>query len=161
MSDWFEHFGFAEVGEDLLMGAYPQDADDVRALAEAGVTRVFNLVQDLEYDPGARDACVAALATYGIDERRVELVDFGSVPAEQIEATAQAVLAWLEAGERVYVHCRAGWQRSATVVTAIITLREGILPNKALQLLRERKPTANPLSHQLADLLDWWRLRPR
>ena len=57
MSGWFEHFGFDAVGDGLLMGAYPQDADDVAALAEAGVTRVFNLVQDVEYDPGARDVC--------------------------------------------------------------------------------------------------------
>jgi protein-tyrosine phosphatase len=161
MSEWFEHFGFAEVGENLLMGAYPQDAQDVGALADAGVTRIFNLVQDVEYDAGARDTCVAALAAVGIDERRVELVDFGSVPPEQIEAAAQTVLAWLDEGERVYVHCRAGWQRSATVVTAIVALREGVLPNRALELLRVRKPTANPLSHQLADLLDWWRLRER
>jgi protein-tyrosine phosphatase len=161
MSEWFEHFGFAEVGANLLMGAYPQDAQDVGALADAGVTRIFNLVQDVEYDAGARDACVAALAAVGIDERRVELVDFGRVPPEQIEAAAQAVLGWLDEGERVYVHCRAGWQRSATVVTAIVALREGVLPNRALELLRERKPTASPLSHQLADLLDWWRLRER
>jgi protein-tyrosine phosphatase len=102
---------------------------------------------------------VIALAAAGIDEQRVELVDFGSVPPAQIEAAAQAVVAWLEAGERVYVHCRAGWQRSATVVTAIIALREDVLPGRALELLRARKPTANPLSHQLADLLDWWRMR--
>ncbi|HEV7806446.1 MAG TPA: dual specificity protein phosphatase family protein [Solirubrobacteraceae bacterium] len=161
MSDWFAHYGFAEVGANLLMGAYPQDAQDVRALADAGVTRVFNLVQDVEYDAGARDACVTALVAAGIDEQRVELVDFGSVPPAQIDSAAQAVLAWLDRGERVYVHCRAGWQRSATVVTAIITLREGVLPGQALELLRARKPTASPLSHQLADLLDWWRTHAR
>lgn len=161
MSDWFQHFGFAQVGERLLMGAYPQDADDVAAIAGAGVTRIFNLVQDLEYDPGARDACVAALAAAGIEESRVELVDYGSLPAPQIEAAAQTVLAWLEQGEHVYVHCRAGWQRSATVVAAILALREGVSPGQALEILRERKPTARPLAHQREDLLDWWLTRPR
>jgi atypical dual specificity phosphatase len=159
VSDWFEHYGFAEVGERLLMGAYPQDADDVAALAEAGVTRIFNLVQDLEYEPGGRDACVAALAAAGIVERRVELVDYGSVPAAQVETAAQTVLAWLREGRHVYVHCRAGWQRSATVVAAVIALHEEVTPRKALQILRERKPTARPLSHQRADLLDWWQTR--
>ena len=86
MSDWFEHFGFAEVGDELVMGAYPQDADDVAALAGAGVTRVFNLVQDVEYEGGARDACVTALAEAGIEELRVELVDYGSLTPAQIEA---------------------------------------------------------------------------
>lgn len=159
MSAWFEHFGFAEVGADLVMGAYPQDAEDVAALAEAGITRVFNLVQDVEYDPGARDACVAALVAAGIEEHRVELVDYGSLPADQIEVAARTVLAWLAEGQRVYVHCRAGWQRSATVVAAIVTLREGVRPPRALEILRERKPTANPLAHQRADLFAWWKQR--
>jgi len=160
VSSWFEHFGFAEVGDDLVMGAYPQDAEDVAAIAEIGVTRIFNLVQDVEYEPGARDACVTALAESGIEERRVALVDFGSLTTEQIEGAALAVLAWLEQGERVYVHCRAGWQRSATVVAAIVTLREGVEPWVALDILRERKPTANPLSHQREDLFRWWERRP-
>jgi protein-tyrosine phosphatase len=161
MSDWFEHFGFAEVGDDLLMGAYPQDAEDVAALAAAGVTRVFNLVQDIEYDPGARDACSSALAESGIQERRVELVDYGNLPPAQIEDSARAVLAWLEEGERVYVHCRAGWQRSAVIIAAVVTLREEVRPWQALEILRARKPTANPLSHQRSDLLDWWDQRAR
>jgi atypical dual specificity phosphatase len=159
VSSWFEHFGFAEVGDGLVMGAYPQDADDVAALVAGGVTRVFNLVQDVEYDPGARDACVAALAGAGIQERRIELVDYGSLTPEQIEASAQTVLEWLDEGERVYVHCRAGWQRSATVVAAIVTLREDVTPRDALRILRERKPTANPLAHQRADLFRWWDAR--
>jgi atypical dual specificity phosphatase len=156
MSSWFEHFGFAQVGDGLVMGAYPQDADDVAALVADGITRVFNLVQDLEYDPGARDACVAALESAGIAERRVELVDYGSLSPDQIESAAQTVIAWLDEGERVYVHCRAGWQRSAAVVAAVVTLREDLDPRDALVRLRERKPTANPLPHQRTDLFEWW-----
>ncbi len=159
MSGWFEHFGFAEVGGDLVMGAYPQDAEDVAALVDAGVTRIFNLVQDVEYDPGARELSVAALHEAGIEETRLELVDFGSLEPHQIELAAQAVIAWLDEGQRVYVHCRAGWQRSATVVAAVLALRENLAPWKALETLRERKPTANPLSHQREDLFDWWDLR--
>lgn len=159
MSAWFEHFGFAEVAEDLLMGAYPQDADDVTALRGAGVTRIFNLVQDVEYDEGARDACVTALDDAGIEERRVELIDYGSLLPGQIELAAQTALAWLNQGERVYLHCRAGWQRSAAVAAAIVALREGVEPTEALELIRARKPTANPLAHQRRDLFRWWASR--
>jgi protein-tyrosine phosphatase len=159
VSDWFEHFGFAEVAHDLLVGAYPQDADDVAALREAGVTRIFNLVQDSEYDEGARAACVSALGAAGIEERRVELIDYGGLLPAQIELAAQTALAWLEQGERVYVHCRAGWQRSAAVAAAIVTLRAGVEPPEALELIRERKPTANPLAHQRTDLFRWWTMR--
>jgi atypical dual specificity phosphatase len=161
MSGWFEHFGFAEVGDDLLMGAYPQDADDVAALSEAGVTAVFNLVQDVEYErAGGRDACASALAQSGIREERIELLDYGNLRPEQLELAAETVLAWLEAGERVYVHCRAGMQRSAIVAAAIVALHEGLEPVDALRRVRERNPRADPLSHQREDLLRWWDERP-
>lgn len=159
MSDWFEHFGYAEVGGDLVMGAYPQDRDDIAALAGAGITRILNLVQDVEYDPGAREVCVAALADAGIEEWRAELIDFGGLEAQRLESAAQMIMRWLDSGERVYVHCRAGWQRSATVVAAVISLVEGVTPRESLELLRERKPTAQPLDHQRADLLEWWERR--
>jgi protein-tyrosine phosphatase len=160
MSRWFEDFGFAEVGVDLLMGAYPQDADDVAALRDAGVTAVFNLVQDVEYQvDGGRDACAAALAQAGIREQRIELVDYGNLLADHIEHAATTVLAWLDAGERVYVHCRAGMQRSAVVATAIVALHEGLDPLEALRRVRERNPQANPLAHQRQDLLRWWDTR--
>ena len=160
MSHWFEDFGFAEVGTDLLMGAYPQDADDVAALRDAGVTAVLNLVQDVEYQvDGGREACAAALARAGIREERIELVDYGNLLADDIEHAATTVLAWLDAGERVYVHCRAGMQRSAVVATAIVALHEELDPLDALQRVRERNPQANPLAHQRQDLLRWWDTR--
>jgi protein-tyrosine phosphatase len=160
MSAWFEDFGFAQVGADLLMGAYPQDADDVATLRDAGVTAVFNLVQDAEYQrAGGREACATALAQVGIREERVELVDYGNLRAEDIELAATAVLAWLDAGERVYVHCRAGMQRSAVVAAAIVALRERLEPLEALQRIRSRNPQANPLGHQRQDLLHWWETR--
>jgi protein-tyrosine phosphatase len=160
MSHWFEDFGFAEVGADLLMGAYPQDADDVAALRDAGVTAVFNLVQDVEYElDGGREACAAALARAGIREERIELVDYGNLQAQHIERAATTVLDWLDAGERVYVHCRAGMQRSAVVATAIVALHEQLDPLEALRRVRERNPQANPLAHQRQDLLRWWETR--
>lgn len=157
MSEWFEHYGFAAVGNDLLMGAYPQDADDVAALGAAGVTAVFNLVQDIEYErPGGRDACAAALAQAGIREERSEVIDFGNLLPGHIERAATTVLAWLGEGERVYVHCRAGMQRSAVVASAIVALHEGLEPLMALERVRARNPRANPLAHQRQDLLRWW-----
>jgi atypical dual specificity phosphatase len=162
MSDWFEHFGFAEVGDDLLMGAYPQDSDDVTALREAGVTAVFNLVQDVEYErEGGRDACATALAEAGIREERVEVIDYGNLLPGHIELAAKTVLAWLQEGERVYVHCRAGMQRSAVVSAAIVALNEDLDPLDALQRVRQRNPRANPLAHQRQDLLRWWDQRSR
>ncbi|MEA2151164.1 MAG: hypothetical protein QOD69_2994 [Solirubrobacteraceae bacterium] len=159
MSRWFERFGFAEVADDLLIGAYPQDAGDVAALRSAGVTRVLNLVQDVEYDAGGRDACELALADAGIAEHRIEIVDYGNLLPGHIELATRQATAWLDEGERVYVHCRAGMQRSATVAAALVMLRDGLELSEALDSIRVRKPSAQPLSHQRQDLVRWWAQR--
>ena len=161
MSGWFAHFGFGPVGDGLLIGAYPQDADDVAELVEAGVTCVFNLVQDIEYEGEGRMACETALADAGILEERVEVVDYGNLLPGHIERAVRTVRPWLADGETVYVHCRAGMQRSATVAAAIVALREGVEPLAAVDRVRERNPRANPLSHQRKDLLRWWEKRSR
>jgi protein-tyrosine phosphatase len=160
MSVWFEHYGFAEVADDLVVGAYPQDARDVGELRDEGITRVFNLVRDLEYEEeGGREACAAALEAAGIEEERVEVEDYGSLLPGQIELAVGVVGAWLDDGERVYLHCRAGWQRSAAMAAGVVAVRDGIGLDEALARIRERKPTAEPLRHQRADLARWWRAR--
>ena len=83
------------------------------------------------------------------------------MPEAALDRAVDEVLGELEAGRRVYVHCRAGWQRSATVAAGVLALREGLPIEDALAVLRERKPTAEPLGHQRADLLAWWRTRAR
>ncbi|MGH2943675.1 MAG: dual specificity protein phosphatase family protein, partial [Solirubrobacteraceae bacterium] len=116
----------------------------------------FNLVQDVEYRGGGRDACAAALARAGIREERVEVVDYGNLLPSHIERAVTTVRAWLYAGERVYVHCRAGMQRSAVVAAAIVAVTEELEPLAALDRVRRRNPQANPLAHQREDLLRWW-----
>lgn len=159
MSDWFERYGRAEAADGLVTGSYPCDAQDVAALAADGVSCVLNLCEDREYEDGAREAVAAALQDAGIRERRVELVDQGGLMPGAIELAATSVAAWLDDGERVYLHCRAGWQRSATVAAAAVALRDGIEPDEALARIKRRRPSADPLPHQLRDLRRWWRLR--
>src|SRR6202020_3169610 len=54
MSDWFRTYGFAQVHDGLLIGAYPLDGDDIRMLGAMSVRQVLNLVEDAEYGPGRR-----------------------------------------------------------------------------------------------------------
>jgi len=142
-----------------MSGAYACDADDVSALAADGVTCVMNLCEDDEYEDGDRDAVVAAYASRSIAEERVGVVDYGNLMPGAIEVAAQQVAAWLNEGEHVYVHCRAGWQRSAVVAAAALAVRDGIDPEEALAAIKRRKPSSEPLPHQLQDLRRWWRMR--
>ena len=159
MSSWFRTYGYAAVLDLLSIGAYPLDADDVDTLSRLGIQRVLNLVEDGEYRPGERDVVVRALAAHGIDERRLQLIDYGGFPPEQLETAVLEVSRWIESGIQTYVHCRAGWQRSAAVAAGVVALREGMGIDEALAYVQARKPSADPLPHQREDLRRWWRAR--
>ncbi len=156
ISDWFLTYGFAEVHDHLLIGAYPLDERDVAMLAAMRVEQILNLVEDQEYAPGRRLLVEAALHDAGIEEERMSLTDFGRLPADRLEPAVQNVVAWLRAGRLTYVHCRAGWQRSAAVAAGAIAIYAGLSIDEALAYVRQRKPSAEPLPHQREDLLTWW-----
>jgi predicted protein tyrosine phosphatase len=159
VSDWFSTYGFAEVHDGLIIGAYPLDDADIRLLATMSVRRVLNLVEDQEYAPGRRFLIEAALRDADIEESRMSLTDFGRLPAEKLELAVQKVVGWLKTGELSYVHCRAGWQRSAAVAAGAVALYDGLGIDEALAQVQQRKPSADPLPHQRADLRAWWAQR--
>ncbi|MBO0768527.1 MAG: dual specificity protein phosphatase family protein [Solirubrobacterales bacterium] len=156
MSQWFQDYGFAVVHPRLYVGAMPRDAHDVHQLVAVGVNRVLNLAQDSEYPDGARVEIEISYEVNEISERRINLVDFGNLPGPALGEAVSQVIDWLDAQHTVYLHCRAGWQRSATVAAGVIALREGGGIDHALAVLRARKPTASPLPHQRDDLRRWW-----
>jgi protein-tyrosine phosphatase len=159
MSRWFRSYGFADVFEGLLIGAYPLDDDDVDMLKRMGIERVLNLVQDSEYRPGQRESVENALHGARIPEHRLDLVDYGGLPPEALEAAVQEVNRYLDEGERTYLHCRAGWQRSAAVAAGVVAIRGGVDIDQALAYVQSRKPSADPLPHQREDLRRWWASR--
>ncbi|HTU30255.1 MAG TPA: dual specificity protein phosphatase family protein [Solirubrobacteraceae bacterium] len=159
MSTWFRSYGYGEVHPGLIVGAYPLDRGDVNQLRLMQVDRVLNLVEDSEYQPGDREEIEAAYASHGIQETRQSLIDFGHLPADQLEAAVATLVDWLEDDRRVYVHCRAGWQRSAAVASGAVAVIRGISIEAALASVQDQKPSADPLPHQRADLHDWWEAR--
>jgi predicted protein tyrosine phosphatase len=159
MSTWFRTYGYGEVHPGLIVGAYPLDWDDVDRLGLLRVERVLNLVEDSEYQPGDREMIEAAYAEHGIDETRMNLTDFGRLPSDRLEQAVATLVGWLDDDHRVYVHCRAGWQRSAAVASGAVAVVRRIGIDDALAAVRARKPTADPLPHQRADLHAWWASR--
>jgi len=161
MSRWFRRYGYADVFDGLLIGAYPLDTDDVAMLERVGVQRVLNLCDDSEYKRGEHAVVHDALSRAGIGEHRLALVDFGGLRDDELEDAVQEVNHWLDEGERTYVHCRAGWQRSAAVAAGVVALRRGVDIDEAVEYVQSRKPSADPLPHQREDLRRWWTSRSR
>lgn len=128
-------------------------------LATMRVRQILNLVEDQEYAPGRRSLVELALRDAGIEEDRISLTDFGRLPADRLEPAVQLVVGWMRHGTLAYVHCRAGWQRSAAVAAGVVAVRKGLDIDQALDYVQARKPSADPLPHQREDLRAWWASR--
>ena len=129
-----------------------------RTLERLGVRRILNLVEDREYEPGERAEVELALAPPESRRRASSspTTDTSRPSARGGRHRGQR----LAAGRRArYVHCRAGWQRSAAVAAGVVAVTDGIEIEDALDQVRRRKPSANPLPHQREELLDWWHER--
>lgn len=159
VSSWFRSYGYASVHEHLIIGALPLDEADVRLLAALGVSRVLNLVEDAEYERGARRRVERLLERAGIQELRLSTEDHGALSPELLELGTSQINDWLDEGQIVYLHCRAGWQRSAAVAAGVIALREGSDLDAALARVRRHKSNADPLPHQREDLQRWFDAR--
>ena len=159
MSEWFRRYGFADVYDGLLVGAIPLDNEDIRTLDWIGVGRILNLVDDEEYVDGSRPIVAMALNDAGIQEYRVPIADYGSLSDEALEEATTTVNRWLDEGKTVYVHCRAGWQRSAAVAAGVLAVRERVDIDSALRMIQSRRAPAIPLPHQRADVRRWWSSR--
>jgi protein-tyrosine phosphatase len=156
VSGWFRTYGFAEILPEFLIGAYPTDESDIAMLQWLGIKRILNLCEDEEYPPGAREVLDDELPQAGIEEYRIGLTDFGGIPPGRIDAAVKLLNRWLDEGQRVYLHCRAGQQRSATIAAALVAVRQQIGPDEALAFVERMKTSAAPLPHQRDDLRDWW-----
>jgi atypical dual specificity phosphatase len=97
-----------EIDEHVLMGAFPFPRD-VPRLAAAGVRGVVNTCRE---SAGPLLAYQAA----GIRQLHIPTIDFHPPVFDDILRAIEFIDDHVARGERVYVHCKAGRGRSATVV---------------------------------------------
>jgi rhodanese-related sulfurtransferase len=147
-----------KVAARLRAGRNPLTALDVADLASLGITHVLDLREECEWsgpDLFGSEA-IEALARRGIERRNVPIQDY-RVPRD---ADLAAAVAWIEevlAGRqrRLYVHCRAGIQRSGTVLAAWRAWTSGEPFGVALWTVRRHGWPADPLPHQV-DAAERW-----
>ena len=119
------------VNEQIILGAYPF-ANDVAALAELGVTGVVNTCHEYA---GPEET----YRQHQIAQLRIPTTDFTHPTYEDVEQAVQFMDEQIASGGRIYVHCKAGRARSATVVACWLIKNENMTADEAQQfLLRSR-----------------------
>jgi protein-tyrosine phosphatase len=130
-----------EVIPGLHMGAAPSRRA-ARAIARAGVSYAV----DLRAGPERRSPWPPTVQTFSCPLEEYEAPSVGA-----LIGISKQVAALIEAGEIVYVHCRAGIQRAPLVACAVLIQMGWKLPD-AFRLVSSRRAVAAMSDDQLAVL---------
>ncbi len=120
-----------EIDDGVLLGGLPWERDAAR-LYEAGVRAVVNTCE--EY--------AGPLEEYerlGIEQLYLPTVDFLPPSFEAINRAVDFIDRHREAGHAVYVHCKAGRGRSATIVLCWLMRHHGMTPDEAQHFMQQRR----------------------
>ena len=124
-----------EVDDDIVLGAFPF-ASDVEGLSKIGVKAVVNTCEEYE-------GPVEEYAKHSIEQFRMPTVDFTHPSLEDVTAAVAFIESQVSQGNRVYVHCKAGRARSATVAICWLMKSRGISKEQGQEILSQARPHIN------------------
>lgn len=124
------------VDNSVLLGARPLRRDLQVLAQEFGVTGVVNMCEEFQ---GEQDRYKAM----GIEQLWLPTTDFHPPTVEMITRGVEFIQSKVLAGGKVYVHCKAGRARSATVVICWLVKYRGMSLDEAQQHLLRCRPHVN------------------
>ena len=130
--NWWDRIGDTNV----IVGAYPF-ASEVPAMHEAGVRAVVNTCEEYA-------GPVAAYEQYQIEQLRIPTTDFTHPRLGDVTRAVEFVQEHVKRGEVVYIHCKAGRARSATVALCWLMKYQGMTASEGQVKLIESRAHVNP-----------------
>jgi len=124
----------------VLVGAYPF-VSDVRRLHDAGVRAVVNTCEEYR-------GPVIEYKRMGIEQFSIPTTDFTHPRLADVQAAVEFVESHVQHGDVVYIHCKAGRARSATVALCWLVKYRGMTVEEAQLHLLKARPHINPHLHQ-------------
>jgi atypical dual specificity phosphatase len=123
------------VDESIVLGAVPLRSD-VEKLAGMGITGVVNTCDEYA---GPQDL----YATHHIEQLWIPTVDFQHPSLENVTAGVDFMHRHISEGGQIYVHCKAGRARSATIALCYLMAHQGMTAAEAQAHLLKARPHVN------------------
>ncbi len=124
------------VDPQVIVGARPFRRD-VPTLRKLGVQAVVNTCEEY-WGP------VTEYARHGIEQLHLPTTDFTHPELADIVRGVEFVQKHVEANQVVYIHCKAGRARSATIALCWLVQYRGMSPAAAQHHLLKARPHVNP-----------------
>lgn len=144
---------------NIYLGALPlKNEGHLEKIAELGVTGILCMVEDFELEAGWVNVPVTPQdwEKIGINVEHIQAVDFNPLTRSEIERGVAYLAVMLEQGHIVYVHCKAGRGRSATIVVAYLMQYQLLSFDEALSFVKDQRPQINLNSYQRQAVIDYF-----
>ena len=139
-----------EVDSSLYVGAQPL-VSDIRRLLALDVRGVINMCEEF-------DGHVEAYSDAGITQLHLPTTDFTAPSLENIQRGIQFIDGMHAQGHAVYIHCKAGRGRSATVALCWLMHENRIPPSEALRRLATKRRQVSRSIAQRRVVQQYWEL---
>jgi atypical dual specificity phosphatase len=123
------------IDEHVVLGAFPF-ARDVPALADLGIRGVVNTCE--EYD-----GPVQQYRQNGIEQFHMPTIDFTHPAYDDVYAALEFIQSHVDRNQKVYIHCKAGRGRSATVAICWVMKSQHLSAQAAQQYLLSKRGHIN------------------
>ncbi|KAG8564543.1 hypothetical protein GDO81_016514 [Engystomops pustulosus] len=130
---------YDRIDETVILGALPFRGMSDRLIKEENVHGVITMNEEYE----TRLLCHSSQEwkSLGVEQLRLSTVDFTGVPTlEHLQEGVAFVHKHREMGHSVYIHCKAGRSRSATMVAAYLIERHKWKPEAATNFIADIRP---------------------
>jgi protein-tyrosine phosphatase len=127
---------FSQITDTLFIGTTPR-SEAYHTLRSLGVQLVINMRVERRPYPDLYDPPIPALWLPTFDSPLIP------IPIRALERGARAALETFEKGGKVYVHCAKGAHRGVAMGASILVAL-GYPPEEAMQLVMQRRKTADP-----------------
>lgn len=142
----------------IVLGGIPlEDLGHGKKLSEEGIQSVLSMLEPFEKEPGLRrkpmkkeDWCLLDILNEEIPAR-----DFLPLLKEEIHQGVAFLSTEMEKGNKVYVHCKAGRGRSASVVIAYLMKTYGFSFEESFNKVYSERPYIKINYYQKEAILDY------
>lgn len=128
---------------NLYLGALPlENKGHLQAICDLKVTHVLSMVEDFEMKEGWFNTPVKqeTWKAHGIEAKQIQAVDCEPLKVEELEEGVEYLARNLAQGATLYVHCKAGRGRSASVVIGYLMKYHHLSFDDALARVKEQRP---------------------
>lgn len=123
------------IGDDVILGAYPFEID-VPELSRLGVGAVVNTCHEYQGPTNAYEK-------HGIVQHHIPTTDFTHPSRKDVVSAVDFMDNQIRQGKKVYVHCKAGRARSATIVACWLIRNQQISAVEAQKQMLRSRPHVN------------------